>query len=117
MNQAEAEPEEQDQEQEDLDQDQGRTSQQREGTRTIDARAALRTALEEFTGLTQGTVEGVVGVERDDDTWKVILEVLEDAHIPSTSDIMAEYQVRLAADGELLGYHRGRRYVRGRADV
>ncbi|MFC8800765.1 gas vesicle protein GvpO [Promicromonospora sp. NPDC057138] len=95
-------------------QDEGRTPEPPTKPDTIDARAAVRKALEEFTVLAQDTVEGVVGVERDDDTWQVTLEVLEDEHIPSTSDIMAEYHVRLAADGGLLGFHRGRRYVRGR---
>lgn len=86
------------------------------GPGRLDARGAVRRALEEFTALTHDTVEGVVGVERDGDGWKVTFEVLEDAHIPSTSDILAEYQVRLSTDGELLTYNRGRRYVRGRVE-
>lgn len=91
-------------------------SEEREDRRNgLGARGAVRTALEELTALIPHTVEGVVGIERDDDTWVVTVEVVEDAHIPRTSDILAEYEVRLSADGELLGYSRGRRYVRGRA--
>lgn len=82
-----------------------------------DARSVVRRALEEFTPLTHHNVEGVVGIERDDDAWKVIVEVLEDAHMPSTSDILAEYEVRMSTDGELVGYGRGRRYVRGRVEA
>jgi hypothetical protein len=61
-------------------------------------------------------VEGVVGVERDDDGWVITLDVLEDPHVPSSSDVLAEYEVRLDQDGGLLAYRRGRRYVRGRVE-
>jgi hypothetical protein len=77
----------------------------------------VRKALEELAALISHTVEGAVGVRRDDETWVVTIEVLEDAHIPSTSDILAECEVRLDDEGELLGYRRGRRYVRGRVEA
>jgi hypothetical protein len=89
------------------------------GLRTggLDARGAVRKALEELTDLIPHQLEGVVGVRREDESWVVMIEVLEDEHIPSTSDILAEFEVRLSAEGELLGYHRGRRYVRGRVEA
>jgi hypothetical protein len=83
----------------------------------LDARGAVRKALEELAALISHTVEGAIGVRRDDETWVVTIEVLEDAHIPSTSDILAECEVRLDDEGELLGYRRGRRYVRGRVEA
>jgi hypothetical protein len=85
--------------------------------RGLDARGAVRNALEEITGLISHQVEGVVGVRREDESWVVTIEVLEDPHVPSTSDILAECEVRLSDEGELLGYSRGRRYVRGRVEA
>jgi gas vesicle protein GvpO len=90
---------------------------QRQNSARLDARGAVRSAVEQLSALTRNPIESVVGIERDDETWRVTVDVLEDAHIPSTSDILAEYEVRLSADGELLGYSRGRRYVRGRAEA
>jgi len=46
----------------------------------------------------------------------VTLDVVEDPHVPSSSDVLAEYEVRLDADGDLLAYRRGRRFVRGRVE-
>ena len=90
---------------------------QRQKSTSLDARGAVRSAVEQLSALTRNPIESVVGIERDDETWRVTVDVLEDAHIPSTSDILAEYEIRLSADGELLGYSRGRRYVRGRAEA
>jgi Gas vesicle synthesis protein GvpO len=83
----------------------------------LDARGAVRKAVEELNPLIVHTIEGVVGVRRDDETWVATVSVIEDAHVPSSSDILSEYEVRLDADGELLGYSRRRRYVRGRTDT
>jgi hypothetical protein len=48
-----------------------------------------------------------------DDGWVVEFEVLEERRIPSSSDILALYEVELDADGELLAFRRTRRYLRG----
>lgn len=82
----------------------------------LDARTAVRTALDELTAILLHPAESVVGVQHEDDDWVVTIEVLEDAHIPSTSDILAEYEVRIDPGGQLLGYTRVHRYVRGRAE-
>ena len=41
---------------------------------------------------------------------------LELLRIPDTTSLLATYEVRLDADGELLEYYRTRRYRRGAAD-
>jgi len=82
----------------------------------LDAHEAAKRAVEHLTALTHHTPEGVVGVERDDGGWTVTVEALEDAHVPSTSDVLAEYEVRLDADGGLVSATRCRRYVRGRTE-
>ena len=81
----------------------------------ISAGRAARAALEQFRELGRHHIEGVVAVEPDNEGWCVVIEVVEDEHVPSTADIMAEYEVQLDHDGDLTGFRRTRRYVRGRA--
>lgn len=60
-------------------------------------------------------VESITGVERDGDEWTVTLEVLELERVPTTTDILGKYEVKLDKDGELLGTQRTRRYPRAEA--
>lgn len=76
------------------------------------ARAGARQLLE----LTGAEVEGVTGLERTEDGWTVLVEVLELRRVPNSTDLLALYAVDVDADGDLLGYHRVRRYVRGQPD-
>lgn len=65
--------------------------------------------------LTTRDIEAVVGMsKKDDGNWNVIIEVVEAHHFPDTSDVMAEYSVDVDTQGELVGYSRGQRYLRGR---
>ena len=57
--------------------------------------------------------EGVTGIERTEDGWKVLVEVVEVRRIPDTTDILALYEVTTDEDGDLEGYRRLRRYARG----
>ena len=57
--------------------------------------------------------EGVVGIDRTDDGWVVKVEVLELRRIPSTTDVLATYEIKTDESGDLLGYRRLGRYVRG----
>jgi hypothetical protein len=59
--------------------------------------------------------EGVTSVEPAENGWLVEVEVLEDKHIPSSSDILGLYEVAIDEEGTLESYHRIRRYARGRA--
>jgi hypothetical protein len=72
-------------------------------------------ALEQLSALTGRPSEGVVGIERDDDEWIVEIEVLELRRIPNTTDVLARYRVTADDSGEVTGYHRLQRYVRGAA--
>jgi len=63
--------------------------------------------------LTGREAEGVTGLERTDDGWKVRVEVLEVRRIPETTDVLALYEVEVDTDGDMVGYHRVRRYTRG----
>jgi hypothetical protein len=72
-----------------------------------------RAALEAVRDLTGRQTQSVTGLERSDDGWRVDVEVLELERIPSTTDVLATYEVTLDQDGELQGYRRAHRYLRG----
>jgi len=59
---------------------------------------------------------GATSVMPTDDGWTVEVEVVEDRRIPSSTDMLAMYEVLLDLDGELLSYRRTRRYIRGVGD-
>jgi hypothetical protein len=86
----------------------------RDGTR-ISAVKAARAAMSQLEMLTSREAEGIVAIRKNDDGgWTVVVEVVESRHVPSTSDLLAEYEVILDSGGELESYSRGSRYVRGR---
>jgi hypothetical protein len=72
-------------------------------------------AAEQLVELTGKEFEGIVGLVRTDDGWAVQVEVLELRRIPSTTDVLAVYEVGLDDSGELTEYRRVHRYVRGEA--
>ena len=78
------------------------------------AMKVARAAAAQLTELTGRRPEVVVGVERNDDGWQVELEVVESRRIPDSTDILATYRVQTDEDGEMLGYYRAQRYVRGK---
>ena len=70
-------------------------------------------AARQLVELTGKDAEGVVGLDRSDDGWKVEVEVVEVRRIPNTTDVLAMYEVEVDGRGSLKGYRRVRRYVRG----
>ena len=70
-------------------------------------------AVRQLLELTGKGAEGVIGLERTEDGWSVKIEVLELRRIPNTTDVLAIYEVTMDGDGELEGYRRLQRYVRG----
>lgn len=81
------------------------------------AAGAAKAALRQIAELTAKQPEGITGVERTEDGWTVGLELVEDQRIPSSSDILATYEITIGPDGDLLSYRRVRRYARGRGDT
>ena len=75
------------------------------------AAVAARQLLE----MTGRDAEGVVGLEKTEDGWRVEVEVLEVRRIPETTDVLALYELTVDGDGDLEGYRRLRRYTRGAA--
>jgi hypothetical protein len=72
-----------------------------------------RTAVAALAELTGRRPETVLGLRKDDDGWKVTVEMVELSRIPNSTDVLGCYDVTIDRDGELVGYERVRRYQRG----
>jgi hypothetical protein len=69
-----------------------------------------RRQVSELTGL---SAETVTGMHRGaDDSWVVMVEMLELTRVPNTMDVLGTFEVTLSADGELLGFRRLGRHRR-----
>ncbi|WP_193104760.1 gas vesicle protein [Brachybacterium sp. FME24] len=102
-----------DHEQTDSDQSSSRRTTKR---RVLTAKGAIRRATDQLEELTGRTPDSVIAVERQEDGWKVSLELVESRRIPDTTDILAEYSAYIDDRGELTSYRREARYTRGRVD-
>jgi len=60
-------------------------------------------------------VESVTGIALDGNEWTVTIEVLELERVPTTTDVLGQYEVTLDKDGEMTGAQRVRRYPRSEA--
>ena len=83
-------------------------------TKKVPAMKVARIAAQQLSELTGREPECVIGIRRTDDGWQVELEVVESRRIPDSTDILATYEVQTDEDGDLMGYQRVRRYVRGK---
>ena len=71
-----------------------------------------REQLSELTGLQLGST---LGVARDEEGWRVAVEMVEKHALPDQMDILALYDINLDEDGNLLEFNRRR--LRKRIDV
>lgn len=90
----------------------GNRSRQDGKAKPAELARAARTQLAELTGRTP---ESVLGLGKDDDGWKVTVELVELSRVPTSTDLLGCYVVTLDDDGELVGYERVGRYQRGQA--
>lgn len=74
-------------------------------------------AARQLAELTTKDVEAVTALHRTDDGWQVEVEVLELRRVPTTTDVLATYEVTVSSSGELEGYRRVGRYVRGQTEA
>ena len=87
------------------------------GSRGIPAGEAIRSARDVIAELTGKTPEGISGVSRSDGGgWLISVDVVELARIPSSTDLLATYDVCLDGDGVLVDMERARRYTRNQVD-
>lgn len=83
----------------------------------LTAAEVAQEGLQQIAELTGKQPEGVTGVEpADEEGWVVGVEVVEDRRIPSSTDVLAIYEIEFDSTGELVSYRRIRRYARGRGD-
>ncbi|MDD7934662.1 gas vesicle protein, partial [Actinomycetospora straminea] len=82
----------------------------------IPARKIARWAAEQVQEMSGKESEAITSVRKTEDGYVVGLEVVESRKIPETSDILATYEAEMDSDGELISYHRVKRYTRGRGD-
>jgi hypothetical protein len=80
----------------------------------LDAADNVREQLQQLLGR---PVESVLGVDRDHGNWVVTAQVVELERIPNTTDVLAEYEAVLNSRGEVVRYHRSRRYHRAHTDT
>lgn len=73
-------------------------------------------AVQELGRLLGSPAERVTGLHRSEAGWTANVEVLELHRVPETSDVLADYEVDLTREGEILGYRRTRRYLRSEAE-
>ncbi|MCP9206045.1 gas vesicle protein [Streptomyces cucumeris] len=93
-----------------------RTSPAHRRSRETGPEQAAENACERLAALISHPTEGVSAVRREDDGWRVCVDVLEVPRIPDTTSLLATYEVDLDSHGELREYRRVRRYRRGAAD-
>jgi hypothetical protein len=80
------------------------------------ANSIIRRARRQLEELQGSDAESVSSLERTGDGWTVVLEVVELARVPESTDVMASYEMLLDDDGDLMRYARTRRYYRSQAD-
>jgi hypothetical protein len=93
--------------------DRGRSAPRAAPGRKRSGMVKAREAAEQLGQLTGRDVEGITAIERTDEGLRVHVEVLELRRIPETTDVLATYELTLDDDGDIEGYRRLRRYVRG----
>ena len=79
-------------------------------------RKLVQRATEQLAAVMGRKADAVSGFAKEDDGWRVTVEVVELERIPPSTDVLGTYEVQLDADGNLIGYERARRYVRSQAD-
>jgi hypothetical protein len=76
----------------------------------------IHSGLGQFAELTGQEPERLSGMRAADDGWSLLADVVELERIPSTTSVIATYRVDVDEDGNLRGYERLRRFVRGATD-
>ena len=91
-----------------------RSQPDREPEGPLTAREAVALVRDYITEMTEGEpVRMTSATPTDEGGWIIEIETVEDRRIPSSADILALYEMELDSSGEMLGYQRTRRYMRG----
>ena len=57
-------------------------------------------------------LSGILAIDREDEGWRVAVEVIERSSVPDTQDILGRYEISLDDDRTVTGYRRTHRYRR-----
>ena len=57
-------------------------------------------------------LDGILAIDREDESWRVAVEVIERSSVPDTQDILGRYEITLDDDRTVTGYRRTHRYRR-----
>ena len=83
----------------------------------LSAGEAIRSARDVVVELTGKQAEGISGVNRSGDGgWTVCVDVVELVRVPSSTDLLATYEVSLDDHGGLVDMERRRRFTRNQVD-
>lgn len=83
----------------------------------LSAAEAIRAARDVVVELTGKQAEGISAVTRSEEGgWAVCVDVVELVRIPSSTDLLATYEVSLDGEGVLVDMERRRRYTRNQVD-
>jgi hypothetical protein len=53
------------------------------------------------------------GIEQEENGWKVIVEIVEEEHIPNKFDLIGIYDVKIDNDGKVTGWSKRTTRIRG----
>ena len=76
---------------------------------------AVFKAKESLRGLTNLEFNGVIGISKEGNEWKITLELVERKSIPDSSDLLGIYELRLDEEGGIVSFNRSRLRRRGDA--
>jgi hypothetical protein len=76
----------------------------------------IKRAKQQVEEMTGRPIEGVLGLERDDDGWIVTVELVELRRVPDSTDVLGSYAIAVDGKGELREYRRLRRYYRSQVE-
>jgi hypothetical protein len=96
--------------------DEPRRDTEERGLSEDETAGVVGTARRRLEALLDTNVERVSGLERVDGRWSVLLDVVEVARIPESTDVLATYEVVVNDDGGLAGVSRVRRYRRSQLE-
>jgi hypothetical protein len=70
-------------------------------------------AKRQMAAITGLSPDAISRLDRAEGGWTVSMDMLEHRSIPRTQDLLASYEVTLAEDGQVTGWHRTGRFIRG----
>lgn len=76
----------------------------------LEVRDAVRDVAET---LIEDPFDGIIEIERDEEGWYAVVEVIERRAVPDTQDILGRYAIDLDNSGSVIGYRLTDRYRRG----